>query len=54
MIIHGHLFCVTLLLWNLLAFLLLLIVANLFWHLGDWGEHVGDDDSEEDEEEEDF
>ena len=29
----DDLFCVTLLFWNLLAFLLLLIVAHLFWHL---------------------
>ena len=30
---HGHLYCVTLLFWNLLAFLLLLIAAHLFWDL---------------------
>ena len=51
----DDLFCVTLLFWNLLAFLLLLIVAHLFWHLGehDGGEHDGDHgDADGDEEEE--
>ena len=34
----------TLLFWNFLAFLLLLIVAHLFWHLGEsgCGGHGGD------------
>ena len=51
----------TLLFWNLLAFLLLLIVAHLFWHLGEsgCGGHDGEDDGEDgdddvEEEEEDF
>ena len=35
MIIRGHLYCVALLFWNLLAFLLLLIAAHLLWHLGE-------------------
>ena len=51
----DDLFCVALLFWNLLAFLLLLIVAHLFWHLGnDCGEHDGDhgeDDNGDDVEE---